>query len=102
MAEDSCYGLRKDRIGALSMSLVMLTGMVAATLTTVAFLPQVLRTWRTRSTSDISLGMFVTYVVGIFLWLVYGLFLRDIPLIASNAVTLVLSGAILVLKLRHG
>ena len=84
------------------MSLVMLTGMVAATLTTVAFLPQVLRTWRTRSTSDISLGMFATYVVGIFLWLVYGLFLRDIPLIASNAVTLVLSGAILVLKLRHG
>ena len=84
------------------MSLVMLTGMIAAVLTTAAFLPQVLRTWRTRSTSDISLGMFITYVTGILLWLVYGLMLGDIPLIASNAVTLVLSGAILLLKLRHG
>ena len=84
------------------MSLVMLTGMIAAVLTTAAFLPQVLRTWRTRSTSDISLGMFITYVTGILLWLVYGLMLGDIPLIASNAVTFVLSGAILLLKLRHG
>jgi MtN3 and saliva related transmembrane protein len=84
------------------MSLVMLTGMVAAVLTTVAFLPQVIRTWRTRSTSDISLGMFVAYVTGIALWLVYGLMIRDVPLIASNAVTLVLSGTILLLKLRHG
>jgi len=84
------------------MSLIMLTGMVAAVLTTVAFLPQVIRTWRTRSTSDISLGMFVAYVTGIALWLVYGLMIRDVPLIASNAVTLVLSGTILLLKLRHG
>jgi MtN3 and saliva related transmembrane protein len=84
------------------MPLVMLTGMVAAVLTTVAFLPQVIRTWRTRSTSDISLGMFVTYVTGIALWLVYGLMIHDIPLIASNAVTFVLSGVILLLKLRHG
>jgi MtN3 and saliva related transmembrane protein len=84
------------------MSLVMLTGMVAAVLTTVAFLPQVIRTWRTRSTSDISLGMFVAYVTGIALWLVYGLMIHDVPLIASNAVTLVLSGTILLLKLRHG
>jgi MtN3 and saliva related transmembrane protein len=84
------------------MPLVMLTGMVAAVLTTVAFLPQVIRTWRTSSTSDISLGMFVTYVTGIALWLVYGLMIHDIPLIASNAVTFVLSGVILLLKLRHG
>lgn len=84
------------------MSLIMLTGMVAAVLTTVAFLPQVIRTWRTRSTSDISLGMFVAYVTGIALWLVYGLMIHDVPLIASNAVTLVLSGTILLLKLRHG
>ena len=84
------------------MSLVMLTGMVAAVLTTIAFLPQVIRTWRTRSTSDISLGMFVTYVTGIALWLVYGLMIHDWPLIASNAVTFVLSAIILGLKLRHG
>ncbi len=84
------------------MSLVLLTGMIAAVLTTIAFLPQVIRTWRTRSTSDISLGMFVTYVTGILLWLVYGLMIHDMPLIVSNAVTFVLSGTILLLKLRHG
>jgi MtN3 and saliva related transmembrane protein len=84
------------------MSLILLTGVVAGVLTTVAFLPQVIRTWRTRSTGDISLVMFVTYVTGIALWLVYGLMIRDVPLIASNAVTLVLSGTILLLKLRHG
>jgi MtN3 and saliva related transmembrane protein len=76
--------------------------MIAAVLTTIAFLPQVIRTWRTRSTSDISLGMFVTYVTGILLWLVYGLMIHDMPLIVSNAVTFVLSGTILLLKLRHG
>jgi MtN3 and saliva related transmembrane protein len=84
------------------VSLVTITGFVAAVLTTIAFLPQVLRTWKTRSTADISLGMFITYVTGITLWLLYGLMLHDLPLIGSNAVTLVFAGTILGLKLRHG
>lgn len=75
---------------------------MAAFLTTVAFLPQVIHTIRTRSTHDISLRMYSLYTVGIFLWLVYGLLLRDVPLIASNAITVLLSGTILALKLRHG
>lgn len=84
------------------MPLVTIVGMLAGVLTTVAFLPQVLRTWRTRSTADISLVMFLIYVSGIVLWLIYGLMLNDLPLILSNAVTLVFSGTILGLKLRHG
>jgi len=79
-----------------------IVGLVAAFLTTLAFLPQVIHTIRTRSTHDISLRMYSLYTVGIFLWLVYGLLLRDMPLIAANAITLVLSGTILGLKLRHG
>jgi MtN3 and saliva related transmembrane protein len=79
-----------------------IVGLVAAFLTTAAFLPQVIHTIRTRSTHDISLRMYSLYTVGIFLWLIYGLLLRDVPLIASNAVTVVLSGTILGLKLRHG
>lgn len=79
-----------------------IVGLAAAFLTTVAFLPQVVHTIRTRSTHDISLRMYSLYTAGIFLWLMYGLLLRDVPLIASNAVTLVLSGTILGLKLRHG
>jgi MtN3 and saliva related transmembrane protein len=79
-----------------------IVGLVAAFLTTVAFLPQVIHTIRTRSTHDISLRMYSLYTAGIFLWLMYGLLLGDVPLIASNAVTFLLSGTILALKLRHG
>jgi MtN3 and saliva related transmembrane protein len=79
-----------------------IVGLVAALLTTVAFLPQVIHTIRTRSTHDISLRMYSLYTVGIFLWLIYGLLLHDMPLIVANIVTFVLSGTILGLKLRHG
>ena len=79
-----------------------LVGLAAAFLTTLAFLPQVLHTIRTRSTHDISLRMYSLFTLGVFLWLIYGLILRDVPIIAANAVTLLLSGTILSLKLRHG
>ena len=77
-------------------------GLAAAFCTTVAFLPQVIKTWRTRSTKDISLVMFLVFTTGIFLWLVYGVMRRDLPLIAANGTTFVLSGTILYFKLRHG
>lgn len=76
-------------------------GYMAAFLTTVAYLPQVIRAWRTRSTHDVSLVMFVLLNVGIFLWLVYGVLIQDIPLIAANLVTLILAGSILYLKIRY-
>jgi MtN3 and saliva related transmembrane protein len=84
------------------MTPITLVGLAAAFCTTVAFLPQVIQTWRTRSTRDLSLSMFLVFTTGIFLWLVYGLVLRDIPLIAANGTTFVLSGTILYFKLRHG
>ena len=83
-------------------SAITLLGLAAAFCTTLAFVPQVVKTWRTRSTTDISLGMFLVLVIGIALWLAYGVLLGDVPLIAANLVTLVLAGTILVLKLRHG
>ncbi len=76
-------------------------GLAAATLTTAAFLPQVITTWRTRKTRDSSLGMFSVLCAGICLWLVYGILRSDLPLILANAVTLVLAGTILVLKLKY-
>ncbi len=76
--------------------------MTAAACTTLAYLPQLTRSWRTRRTKDISLGMFGVMTTGVFLWLVYGLLLRDLPLIAANAVTLVFCAIILSLKLKHG
>jgi MtN3 and saliva related transmembrane protein len=87
---------------AMSSSGVMLLGLIAATCTTFAFLPQVIKTWQTRSTKDISLGMFLVLVVGILLWLAYGLIIVDVPLITANVVTLFLAGIILLFKLRYG
>jgi MtN3 and saliva related transmembrane protein len=79
-----------------------LIGLAAATCTTAAFVPQVLQAWRTRSTTDISLGTFLLLVAGIILWLVYGAILGDLPLILANVVTLCLAAAILAFKLRFG
>ena len=83
-------------------SWVSVIGSVAGMSTTGAFLPQVIRTWRTRSTADISLGMFLLTAFGLFLWLVYGLARSDWPLIVTDVVSLILAVTILGLKLRYG
>lgn len=76
-------------------------GFVAGTLTTIAFLPQLERTWRTKSADDMSLVMLLTFTTGVFLWLIYGLYLMAWPIIATNAITFVLTLAILVLKVKY-
>jgi MtN3 and saliva related transmembrane protein len=75
-------------------------GFTAATLTTVALVPQLVRVWRLRSAREISLGMFLMFSLGVTLWLIYGIALHAMPVVLANAVTLVLSLAILGLKLR--
>jgi MtN3 and saliva related transmembrane protein len=84
------------------MDWIKLTGMLAAICTTTAYMPQAWRAWRTRSTRDVSLKMYVVMVTGTALWLAYGLALNDWPLIGANSVCLVLTGFILFLKLRYG
>jgi MtN3 and saliva related transmembrane protein len=76
-------------------------GYIAATCTTVAFLPQLIRVIRLRSARDISLGMFSVFSIGTALWLTYGLLTHSKPVAAANAVTFMLSISILVLKLRY-
>lgn len=76
-------------------------GLMAAVLTTSAFLPQVIKTWCTRMTRDISLGMFLVLCLGICLWVIYGLLRGDLPVILGNAVSLALAGTILLFKLKY-
>ena len=76
-------------------------GLAAGLLTTTAFIPQVWKIYRTKSGKDISARMFSLFSAGIVLWLVYGVLLQSVPLILSNAVTLVLSLTIIGLKLRY-
>jgi MtN3 and saliva related transmembrane protein len=78
-----------------------LIGYGAATLTTLAFIPQTLRSWRTRDLSGVSLGMYGLFTVGVALWLVYGLLLGSMPIVIANTITLALAGTVLFLKLRH-
>lgn len=77
-------------------------GYGAATLTTIAFLPQAILTFRTKRAEGVSLGMYAVFVVGITLWLGYGILVGKGPIIAANAVTLALSSFILGMKLRYG
>ena len=81
---------------------IKLLGFAAATCTTLAYAPQFVKVWRTRSTEDISLGMLLVLVLGLVLWLLYGLLSGDAPLVAANTITIVLAGGILVMKLKYG
>jgi len=76
-------------------------GLMAGALTTVAFVPQVLKTWRSGRAHDLSLTMLLTFNAGVALWLIYGLVMRATPIVIANAVTLALSLTMLGLKLRR-
>lgn len=84
------------------MQFTDLIGYLAAALTTFSFVPQALHTFRTRDVRGISLGMYGAFTVGIALWLVYGLALGAWPIVVANAITLVLAGSILWMRLRYG
>ncbi len=83
------------------MDWITVLGFTAASLTTAAFFPQALKAWKTKSTHDISLGMFLLMVAGVCCWLAYGIFLNNWPMILANAVTLVLAGSILLMKVLY-
>ncbi|MBY0435027.1 MAG: SemiSWEET transporter [Cyclobacteriaceae bacterium] len=76
-------------------------GLLAGTLTTIAFIPQVIKTYQSRSAKDLSLVMFLIFFTGTGLWLTYGLLRNDVPVIAANSVTMVLAALMLVLKFRY-
>ncbi len=79
-----------------------LLGLVAGTLTTISFVPQVLKVWRSRSAADISLAMFLLFTVGVLLWGIYGVLIGSLAVIVANAVTFVLTVGIIAMKLRWG
>lgn len=76
-------------------------GLAAGTLTTLSFLPQVVKTWRTKAVRDLSLRMYLSLSAGVTLWLVYGLCVGSLSIVVANGLTLALSLSILVMKLRY-
>jgi len=77
-----------------------LLGLIAGFLTTMAFIPQVVKTWRTRSAKDLSLVMFLLYCLGVFLWMIYGIMIDELPVILWNIITLILAAVILFFKIK--
>jgi MtN3 and saliva related transmembrane protein len=84
------------------MDWITAIGLAAATLTTSAFLPQAIKTIRTKHTKDISFWTYLILLVGLALWLIYGLLITDWPVILANATTLVFVGVIFIMKLKYG
>lgn len=83
------------------MDSVILLGLVAGALTSLSFLPQLIKIWRSRSAGDISLAMYVIITTGFVLWLWYGIVISSIPVIVANVVTLLISAMIMILKIRY-
>jgi MtN3 and saliva related transmembrane protein len=84
------------------MQLEILVSAAAATLTTAAFVPQALHIIRYKETRAISLFMYVSFAVGVALWLVFGTLIGNWPIIVSNGITLMLALAIIAMKLKYG
>jgi MtN3 and saliva related transmembrane protein len=83
------------------MDMIQILGLVAGTCTSLAAVPQLVKAWKTKEVKDVSLKMFLLYVVGIGLWLVYGIIKTDSPIIITNSISLTFHAAMLVLKLRY-
>ncbi|HTQ27855.1 MAG TPA: SemiSWEET transporter [Puia sp.] len=83
------------------MDAITLLGLAAAFCTTISFLPQAIKTIRTRDTSGISLSMYTVFTLGTLLWLLYGLFSSNLPVSVANGITLVFASIILVYKIRY-
>ncbi len=85
----------------MELDFVNLLGIFAACLTTGAFVPQAYKTWKTRSTGDLSLGMFLMLFIGTVCWFIYGFLKMDIPILGANGVTLCLAFVILYFKVKE-
>lgn len=83
------------------MNWVSLLGYLAALCTTISYLPQAIKTIKTRQTKDLSLGMYFLVSIGLLLWFAYGIFIKDLPMILANGITMLFTVTILVLKLKY-
>jgi MtN3 and saliva related transmembrane protein len=83
------------------MDFITALGFVAGTITTIAFFPQVIKTWKSKSTKDISFRMFIALCAGLFLWIIYGIYVNSLPVVASNGVTFACAIIILVFKAKY-
>jgi MtN3 and saliva related transmembrane protein len=83
------------------MDTITVIGYIAGTLTTVSFVPQVIRAWKLKETRDLSLAMLLLFALGVLLWTVYGVWDGSLPIIAANVITFILILVLLWMKFRY-
>ncbi len=83
------------------MNVITIVGLIAAAFTTIALLPQLMKVWKTKSTRDISTGMFMLYSSGLFLWFVYGVYIKNLPIILANSLAFIQALTILLFKAKY-
>jgi MtN3 and saliva related transmembrane protein len=83
------------------IDIITIIGLIAAAFTTIALLPQLIKVWKTKSTKDISTGMFSLYCCGVFLWFVYGVYLKNLPIMIANSIAFIQALVILMLKTKY-
>ncbi len=83
------------------LNYIDLFGFLAAILTTIAFLPQLYKTWQTKSADDVSLVMLILFITGLVCWIIYGFKINSIPILIANIITLIFNFSILVLKISY-
>ncbi len=86
----------------MNTNYIEIIGLVAGTCTTISFLPQVIKAYRSKETKNISVSMYIILAVGLLLWTIYGILFEAFPVILANAVSLVLASIILILKRKYG
>jgi MtN3 and saliva related transmembrane protein len=86
----------------MDLNYITLIGLIAGSCTTISFLPQVIKTIKSKETKDISISMYIVLASGIFLWTLYGILINDLPVIVANAISLVLASIVLILKIKYG
>jgi MtN3 and saliva related transmembrane protein len=82
------------------MDAIEILGMVAGTISSITFLPQVIKTWQTKAAKDISLWMFLLVTLSVIMWLAYGIIIKSIPIIYTNSMVLLMSLIMLYFKFR--
>jgi MtN3 and saliva related transmembrane protein len=93
---------KNTRMQEYNINSIEIIGLVAAFLTTAAFLPQVYKTWKTKDVTSLSFSMLIMFFVGVLLWLVYGIYIGSISMLLANSITLISAFLLLYFKIKYG
>lgn len=86
----------------MKINYTAIVGLIAGTCTTISLLPQVIKTFKTKETKDISMAMYIILISGMLLWIIYGVLIDAPPVILANAFSLLLALIVLIFKIKYG